>query len=402
MPGLLVTHGTLLTLQGGHLSPIADGAIAVRGGRIAWIGPTAQLPSSYRDDAQALDATGCVVTPGLIDCHTHLVYAGNRAAELEMRLQGRSYAEIAREGGGIASTVKATRAAGNAALRSATARRLEAMMSEGVTTIEIKSGYGLDVENEMRCLRTARSLAADHAVSIVTTLLGAHSVPPEFAGRADDYVDLVCAQMIPRAAADRLATAVDAFCEGIAFSPAQVRRVFEAARQRGMRVKLHADQLSDTRGAALAAQFDALSADHLEYANDEGLAAMARSECVAVLLPAAFFYLRETRVPPVASLRRLGVRMAVSTDCNPGTSPCTSLTTAMNMACVLFGLTAEEAIAGATCHAAAALGLADRGVLREGKRADIAIWDAHDAAELVAHVGGIRPKHVIFEGRLRD
>ena len=402
MPGLLVTHGTLLTLQGGHLSPIADGAIAVRGGRIAWIGPTAQLPSSYRDDAQALDATGCVVTPGLIDCHTHLVYAGNRAAELEMRLQGRSYAEIAREGGGIASTVKATRAAGNAALRSATARRLEAMMSEGVTTIEIKSGYGLDVENEMRCLRTARSLAADHAVSIVTTLLGAHSVPPEFAGRADDYVDLVCAQMIPRAAADRLATAVDAFCEGIAFSPAQVRRVFEAARQRGMRVKLHADQLSDTRGAALAAQFDALSADHLEYANDEGLAAMARSECVAVLLPAAFFYLRETRVPPVASLRRLGVRMAVSTDCNPGTSPCTSLTTAMNMACVLFGLTAEEAIAGATCHAAAALGLADRGVLHEGKRADIAVWDAHDGAELVAHVGGIRPKHVIFEGRLRD
>ena len=401
MPDLLITHGTLLTLRGGHLSPIADGAIALRDGRIAWIGATADLPATYRRDAEAIDAQQAVVTPGLIDCHTHLVYAGNRARELEMRLQGRTYADIAREGGGIASTVKATRAAGNAALRAATARRLEPFMAEGVTTIEIKSGYGLDVENELRCLRTARSLAADHAVSIVTTLLGAHAVPPEFAGRPDAYVDLVCAQMIPQAASDRLATAVDAFCETIAFSPAQVRRVFEAARRHGLRVKLHADQLSDGGGAGLAAQFGALSADHIEHANDEGLAAMARSECVAVLLPAAFFYLRETRLPPVAALRRLGVRMAVSTDCNPGTSPCTSITTAMNMACVSFGLTVEESIAGATCHAAAALGLDDRGVLEAGKRADIAVWDAHEPAELVAHIGGMRPRKVIFEGRVR-
>lgn len=402
MPTLLVTHGTLLTLRGGHLSPIADGAVAIGDGRIAWVGATAQLPRAYRDDARVLDARGALVTPGLIDCHTHLVYAGNRTAELEMRMQGATYAEIARQGGGIASTVKATRAAGNAALRSATARRLEAFMAEGVTTIEIKSGYGLDVENELRCLRTARSLAADHPVSIVTTLLGAHAIPPEFQGRADDYVDLVCAQMIPRAAADRLADAVDAFCETIAFSPAQVRRVFDTAARHGLRVKLHADQLSDGGGAALAAQCGALSADHLEHASEEGVAAMARAECVAVLLPAAFYYLRETRVPPVAALRRHGVRMAVSTDCNPGTSPCTSLTTAMNMACVLFGLTTEEAIAGATCHAAAALGLDDRGVLDIGKRADIALWDASEPADLIAQVGGLRPRAVIFEGRLRD
>jgi imidazolonepropionase len=318
-----------------------------------------------------------------------------------MRLAGKSYVEIAQAGGGIASTVVATRAATNAQLRGATARRLHALMEEGVTTVEIKSGYGLETEHELRCLRIARSLAADHAVSIVTTLLGAHAVPSEFKGRADEYVDMVCTQMIPRAAAEGLASAVDGFCESIAFSEAQVRRVFDAARSHGLRVKLHADQLSDNGGAALAAEFDALSADHLEHATDAGLAALARAGCVAVILPGAFYYLRETKMPPIAAMRRHGLHMAVSTDSNPGTSPTTSLLTMMNMACVLFGLTPEEALAGVTCHAAQALGLDDRGVLERGRRADFAVWDAQEPRELAAHVGGARPSEVVFEGRVR-
>jgi len=319
-----------------------------------------------------------------------------------MRLAGKSYADIAKAGGGIVSTVSATRAATNAQLRAATVRRLEALMHEGVTTVEIKSGYGLEVEQELRCLRIARSLAADHAVSICTTLLGAHTVPPEFRGRADDYVETICAQMIPRAASEGLASAVDAFCESIAFTPAQTRRVFDAARRNGLRVKLHADQLSDGGGAALAAEFGALSADHLEHASDEGLAALARAGSVGVVLPGAFYYLRETKRPPIDAMRRHGLRMAVATDCNPGTSPTTSLLTMANMACVLFGMTAEEALAGITCHAAAASGLDDRGVLEAGKRADLALWDAGEPAELVASVGGVRPAQVFFEGRRRE
>jgi imidazolonepropionase len=401
MANLLVTHAHLATLRGGRYSEIGDGALYAKDGRIAWVGPMADLPRSGHDGAERLDVKGALVTPGLIDCHTHLVYAGNRARELEMRLAGKTYVEIAKAGGGIASTVAATRAATNAQLRTATARRLHALMDEGVTTVEIKSGYGLETEHELRCLRIARSLAADHDVSIVTTLLGAHAVPAEFKGRADEYVEMVCTQMIPRAAAEGLATAVDGFCESIAFSQAQMRRVFEAARSHGLRVKLHADQLSDNGGAALAAEFDALSADHLEHATDAGLAGLARAGCVAVILPGAFYYLRETKMPPIAAMRRHGLRMAVSTDSNPGTSPTTSLLTMVNMACVLFGLTPEEALAGETCNAAEALGLDDRGVLEAGRRADFAVWDAHEPAELAAHVGGARPSEVVFEGRVR-
>ena len=401
MANLLVTHARLATLRGGRYGEIGDGALLAKDGHIAWAGAMADLPAAAREGAEVLDAKGALVTPGLVDCHTHLVYAGNRSREMEMRLAGKSYAEIAKAGGGIASTVAATRAASNAQLRSATVRRLEGLMSEGVTTVEIKSGYGLAVEQELRCLRIARSLAADHAVSVATTLLGAHTLPPEFAGRADEYVDTVCTQMIPRAASEGLASAVDGFCESIAFTPAQIRRVFEAATRHGLRVKLHADQLSDTGGAALAAEFGALSADHLEHATDAGNAALARAGSGGVVLPGAFYYLRETRRPPIDAMRRHGLRMAIATDSNPGTSPTTSLLTMANMACVLFGMTPEEALAGITCHAAAALGLDDRGTLEAGKRADFALWDAAEPAELVTTIGAIRPSRVFFEGKPR-
>jgi len=401
MANLLVTHAHLVTMVNGRYGAIADGALYVKDGHIAWLGPMSDLPRAGHDGAERIDAKGALVTPGLVDCHTHLVYAGSRAREMEMRLAGRTYAEIAKAGGGIASTMAATRAATNAQLRAASARRLQALMEEGVTTVEIKSGYGGTVEDELRCLRIAKSLAADHAVSISTTLLGAHALPPEYKDRVDEYVDLVCTHMIPRAAKEGLATAVDGFCESIAFDATQMRKVFEAARRHGLRVKLHADQLSDCGGAALAAEFEALSADHLEYANDEGLAALAKAGSVAVILPGAYYYLREKRPPPIDAIRAHELKMAVATDCNPGTSPTTSLLTMANMACVLFGLSVEEALAGVTCHAAAALGLADRGVLDHGFRADIAIWDAAEPAELVAGIGGMRPRSVIFEGRQR-
>jgi imidazolonepropionase len=401
MANLLVTHARLATMRDGRCNVVENGALHVREGHIAWIGAMADLPHAARNEHTVIDAKGALVTPGLVECHTHLVYAGSRAREMEMRLQGKTYAEIAKAGGGIASTTTATRAASNGQLRAATARRLQSLMDEGVTTVEIKSGYGLELEHELRCLRIAQSLAADHAVSIATTLLGAHSVPAEFKGRADEYVEMVCTQMIPRAAREGLASAVDGFCEPIAFSVEQIRRVFEAARKHGLRVKLHADQLSDSGGAALAAEFEALSADHLEHASEAGLAALAHAGSVAVILPGAYYYLREKKMPPIETMRRHGLRMAVSTDCNPGTSPSTSLLTMANMACVLFGMTTEEALAGITCHAAAALGLEDRGVLEPGRRADVAIWDAETPAELVAHVGGLRPTHVLFEGRAR-
>jgi len=281
METLLVTHARLATMRDGRFGEIAEGALHAKDGAIAWVGPMADLPRAARAASTVVDAKGALMTPGLVDCHTHLVYGGNRARELEMRLAGKSYAEIATAGGGIVSTVAATRAASNAQLRAASARRLQSLMDEGVTTVEIKSGYGLDTENELRCLRIARSLAADHHISICTTLLGAHTLPTEFAGRADEYVDLVCTQMIPRAASEGLANAVDVFCESIAFTPAQTRRVFEAARRHGLDVKLHADQLSDGGGAALAAEFDALSADHLEHASEAGIKAMANAKCVA-------------------------------------------------------------------------------------------------------------------------
>ncbi len=401
MTNLLVTNARIATMRGGRYGEIGEGALLARDAAITWVGAMAELPGSARSGAEAVDAKGGLLTPGLVDCHTHLVYAGSRAREMEMRLAGKSYAEIAKAGGGIVSTVTATRAATNAQLRAATARRLEALMDEGVTTVEIKSGYGLDAEQELRCLRIARSLAADHAVSVSTTLLAAHTVPPEYACRADDYVETICTQMIPRASREGLASAVDGFCESIAFTPAQIRRVFDAAGRHGLRVKLHADQLSDSGGALLAAQYKALSADHLEYATDAGIEALARAGSVGVVLPGAFYYLRETKRPPVDAMRRHGLRMAIATDCNPGTSPTASLLTMANMACVLFGMTPEEALAGITCHAASALGLDDRGTLEAGKRADLALWDANEPGELVANIGGMRPSRVLFEGRVR-
>ena len=395
---LIVTHARVATMRGGRYSILENAAIRCENGLVRAVGEDA-AQAGTRDEV--LDAGGALVTPGLVDCHTHLVFGGDRARDFEMRLAGKSYAQIAKAGGGIVSTMKATRAASNAELRVSASRRLEALMREGVTTVEIKSGYGLDTEQELRCLRIARSLAADHAVSLSTTLLAAHAVPPEFAGRADDYVDEICGKTIPRAVAEGLADAVDAFCETIAFTPAQTKRVFEAARTHGLRVKLHADQLGDGGGAALAAAFEALSADHLEHASEEGIAAMAKARTVAVLLPSAWYFLRERNVPPVALMRKHGVPMAVSTDCNPGTSPCASLLTAMNMACTLFGLSPEEALAGATCHAAQALGLDDRGVIEPERRADLAIWDVEHPAHLAWQIAGLAPRTVIFEGRVR-
>jgi len=397
MPRHLLVNARLATLRGGRYSIVEKGAMAVDGGKIEWVGPMAELDPRLRGDDE-LDAHGALVTPGLVDCHTHLVFAGNRAREFEMRLAGATYEEIARAGGGIVSTMKATRAASEAQLAEESGRRLDALIEGGVTTVEIKSGYGLDLESELKCLRVARSLEQPRAVSIRTTLLGAHTVPPEYRGRSDEYVSFVCEQLIPAAAKAGLADAVDAFCEGIGFSPQQTRRVFEAARTHGLRVKLHADQLSNLGGAALAAEFGALSADHLEHTDEAGVQALRRSGTVAVLLPGAFYFLRETKLPPVESLRRHGVPMDVATDCNPGTSPLTSLATAMNMACTLFRLTPEEALAGTTIHAANALGLEDRGVLEAGKRADYLIWDAEDPAELAWTIAGRRPTRIITPG----
>ena len=396
---LLVTGANLATMASGvPYGAIRDGAIGIVGDRIAWVGAERDLP---RDAAahRLLHVPGAWATPGLIDCHTHLVYAGNRASEFEARQNGATYADIARAGGGINATVRATRAAGDDDLVAASRGRLEALAAEGVTTVEIKSGYGLDTVNECRQLVAARRVAAEVGVDVRTTLLAAHAVPAEFSGRADDYIDLVCRETIPAAAKARLADAVDAFCETVGFTPAQTRRVFAAARAHGLPVKLHADQLSDTGGAALAAEFGALSADHLEYANEDGVAAMARAGTVAVLLPGAFYALRETRLPPVAALRARGVPTAVATDCNPGTSPTLSLLLMLNMACTLFALTPEEALAGATVHAARALGLRDRGTLAKGQRADLALWNIVSPAELCYRIGGNPCIGIVRAGR---
>lgn len=369
---------------------IRDAAIAVgRGGQIAWIGPRAELPTGGERATRAVyDGGGAWVTPGLIDCHTHLVFGGDRAEEFELRLKGASYEEIARRGGGIRSTVTATRASGDDALYGAAAERLRRLMEEGVTTVEIKSGYGLDLETEVKMLRVARRLGRVLPVDVVTTFLGAHALPPEFTGRQGAYVDLVCNEMIPHVAAEKLADAVDAFCEKIAFTPAETERVFGAAAKAGIRVKLHADQLSDLGGAALAARHQALSADHLEYTSEAGVAAMAKAGTVAVLLPGAFFVLRETKLPPVDALRKHKVPIALASDCNPGSSPALSLLLMLNMGCTLFRLTPAEALAGVTRNAALALGLADRGTLEVGKRADLALWRVGRPAELAYWLGG--------------
>jgi imidazolonepropionase len=399
---LLLTDANLATMRGGRYATIERGAIGIAGGRIAWVGAAAALPGPVGSLAQTCESLdGRWVTPGLVDCHTHLVYGGNRAHEFELRLAGATYEEIARAGGGIVGTVRAARDASDTRLAQDAAGRLRRLMDEGVTTVEIKSGYGLDTATEIKMLRVARLLGGMTGADVRTTFLGAHALPPEYAGRSDDYIDLVCEEMLPAVAAASLADAVDAFCERIAFSPRQTVRVFEHARALGLPVKLHADQLSDTGGAALAARFGALSADHLEYSNDEGVAAMAVAGTVAVLLPGAYYFLRETRLPPLAAFRAHGVPMAVATDCNPGSSPLTSLLLALNMACTLFRLTPEEALAGATVHAARALGLAEtHGTLEPGKVADLVAWNIDAPAEL-AYAMGANPLHEVWKNGVR-
>ena len=380
---------------------VEDAALAVEGERIAWVGPRRELPPAIEARCtRQHDCGGALVTPGLVDCHTHLVYGGDRAHEFELRLGGATYEDIARAGGGIASTVEATRAASEEELAAQSLPRLRALMGEGVTTVEIKSGYGLSLEHEAKALRVARSLGVAQAVDVRTTFLGAHALPPEYAGRADDYIAEVV-RMLPALHAQGLVDAVDAFCERIAFSTVQTAKVFEAARALGLPVKLHAEQLGDSGGAQLAARHGALSCDHLEWLSEEGAAAMARSGSVAVLLPGAFYFLRETRVPPVDMLRRHGVPMAVSTDCNPGSSPCTSLLLMLNMACTLFRLTPQEALAGVTRHAARALGLGDRGVLAAGLRADFVLWDVREPAQLSYALGFNPHRRTIFRGEPR-
>ena len=379
---------------------VRDAALVVEDGQIRWIGAHAALPAHYAE-LPWHDGAGAWVTPGLIDCHTHLVYGGQRADEFAMRLAGANYEDIARAGGGIASTVRLTRAASEQDLFDAAAARLQPLLAEGVTTIEIKSGYGLSLEAERRQLRVARQLGQAFGVTVSTTFLGAHALPPEYAGRADDYIDLVCETMLPALAEEGLVDAVDAFCETIGFSPAQTERVFRAAQALGLPVKLHAEQLSNLQGAALAARYAALTADHLEHLDETSVAAMAASGTVAVLLPGAFYFLRDTKVPPIDLLRRHGVPMAVSTDHNPGTSPTTSLLLMMNMACTLFRLTVPEVLAGVTRHAAAALGLADRaGRLEAGRAADFVLWDVASPAELAYWFGRNPAACVVRQGRI--
>ena len=370
---------------------VEDGVIACRAGRIVYAGSRTDAPAF--DAAEVTDCAGRWITPGLIDCHTHLVHAGNRAQEFELRLAGASYEEIARAGGGIVSTMKATRAASEAELVTAALPRLDALIAEGVTTIEIKSGYGLSLDDELKMLRAARKLGLARGVTVKTSLLAAHALPPEFAGEPDGYIDHVCAAIIPAAAQAGLADAVDGFCETIGFTPPQIERVFQAARANGLPVKLHAEQLSNSNGAALAARYGALSADHLEHLDDDGIAAMAAAGTVAVLLPGAYYFTRETLPPPIDKLRAAGVPMALATDCNPGTSPLTSLLLATNMGATLFRLTVDECLAGVTRAAAQALGLQDQlGTLEPGKSCDLAIWDIERPAELVYRIGA-NPLH---------
>ncbi|MBS0194693.1 MAG: imidazolonepropionase [Proteobacteria bacterium] len=378
---------------------IERGALGWQDGRIVFVGPMDELPGAPGALSRHIDSVdGALVTPGLIDCHTHLVFAGDRAREFEMRLQGASYEAIAKAGGGIVSSVHAVRAASEDELLAQSLPRARALLRDGVTTVEIKSGYGLDADNEAKMLRVARRIGIELGIGVRTTFLGAHALPPEYAGRADDYVNLVCNRMLPAIADAGLADAVDAFCEGIGFSLEQTRRVFEAARRHGLPVKLHAEQLSRLGGASLAASFAALSADHLEWIDDDDARAMGAAGTVAVLLPGAFVCLRETRLPPITSLRAHGVPMAVATDCNPGTSPLLSLRLAMALACTQFRLTPEEALRGATAHAAKALGLSDRGHLAVGLRADVVAWDLREPAELAYWLGGPEARRVIVGG----
>lgn len=379
-----------------HYGLIEDAAIAVIGGKIEWVGQHDKLPTAYK----ALKKTSLgnrLVTPGLIDCHTHIVHGGDRAVEFELRLNGATYEEVARAGGGIISTVKATRNASVEELVANALPRVDALLSEGVSTIEVKSGYGLDTETELRMLRAARELSTHRPIRVVTSFLGAHAVPPEYIDRADVYIDEVCIPTLRRAHDEELVDAVDGFCEGIAFLPDQISRVFDVAVELGLPLKLHAEQLSNLGGAKMAAGYGAISADHIEYLDEDGVNAMAKAGTVAVILPGAFYTLRETQMPPIDILRAHDVPMALATDCNPGSSPMTSLLLAMNMGSTLFRLTPEEALKGVTCHAARALGLTDCGTIAVGQRADLAVWDIKHPAELAYRIG-FNPLHTRIFG----
>lgn len=397
-----IWHNARIAPTGDPDQVIDHATIAVRKGRIAWIGKDADLPPEFNINAKHHNVAGQWITPGLIDCHTHLVYAGNRADEFAMRLAGASYEDIARRGGGIISTVNATRAASEDDLFEQSARRLEALLAEGVSVIEIKSGYGLELATERKILRVARSLGEQYPVTVYTTFLGAHAVPPEYRDRADDYIALVCEEMLPALHAEELVDAVDVFCENIGFTLAQSERVFETAARLGLPVKMHAEQLSNLGGTRLAARYGALSTDHLEYLNETDIAAMMLSGTVAVLLPGAFYFLREKQLPPIELLRHHGVPIALATDSNPGTSPATSLLLMLNMACTLFRMTVTEALQGVTVNAAQALGKADmHGVLAVGRRADFAVWSVDSLAELAYWTGFNRCSAVVHHGVMR-
>lgn len=390
-------HCHVATMADGRYSAIEDAAIVTSAGLIEWIGPRAELAPVEAD--RTVDLGGAWVTPGLIDCHTHAVFGGNRSGEFEQRLQGVSYAEIAAQGGGIASTVRATRAASEDELFASARQRVQALMRDGVTTLEVKSGYGLDLANERKMLRVARRLSDELPLTVRATCLAAHALPPEYAGRADDYIAHICDQMLPALAGEGLVDAVDAFCEHLAFSPAQVERLFIKARELGLPVKLHAEQLSSLHGSSLAARYQALSADHLEFMTEEDAVAMANAGTVAVLLPGAFYFLRETQLPPMDALRRHGVKIALASDLNPGTSPGLSLRLMLNMGCTCFRMTPEEALAGVTVHAATALGLGDsHGSLQVGKVADFVAWQIERPADLAYWLGGDLPKRVVRMG----
>ncbi|WP_299861356.1 imidazolonepropionase [uncultured Roseobacter sp.] len=392
---MLIRNATVATLaRSDSFGLIEEAVVALDGAQIAWVGPEAELPDALRD-LEPYDAGGRLVTPALIDCHTHVVFGGNRASEFELRLNGASYEEIAQAGGGIVSTVAATRGASDAQLLADALTRVDALMAEGVTLIEVKSGYGLDQETELKMLRVARVIADERPIEVRTSFLGAHAVPAEYAGDPDRYLEEQCLPALKAAHAEGLVDAVDGFCEGIAFNTEQIARVFDVARQLGLPVKLHAEQLSQSGGAQLAARAGALSADHLEYATDADAQALGQAGTVAVLLPGAFYTLRETQPPPVQAFRDQGVAMALATDCNPGSSPMTSLLLAMNMGCTLFRMTPLEALLGVTAHAARALGATDHGRVVAGMRADVCIWDVRHPAELAYRIG-FNPLHARF------
>ncbi|WP_256822592.1 MULTISPECIES: imidazolonepropionase [unclassified Pseudomonas] len=394
---VLWQHCHIATMAHGNYSIIEDAALVTAGSLIEWIGPRSEMPAA--DYAQVHDLHGAWVTPGLIDCHTHTVFGGNRSGEFEQRLQGVSYADIAAQGGGIASTVRATRAASEDELFESAHKRLRSLLRDGVTTVEIKSGYGLDLASERKLLRVIRRLGDALPVSVRATCLAAHALPPEYKDRADAYIDHICSEMLPALAAEGLVDAVDAFCEYLAFSPAQVERVFKVARQLGLPVKLHAEQLSSLHGSSLAARYQALSADHLEFMTEDDAIAMAAAGTVAVLLPGAFYFLRETQLPPMEALRKHGVKIAIASDLNPGTSPALSVRLMLNMACTLFRMTPEEALAGATQHAATALGMGDtHGSLEVGKVADFVAWQIDRPADLAYWLGGELEKRVVRHG----